>query len=283
MRTSISNLNGAQQNVLNHLSKNLRVALYPMLIICYGHRSGTTFRSSSFSNTGIEKINWSAFDLVIVIRDEEVLPDSMLLETAKNCFKTNSGNQVMICRMKEVLKDFEFNNRFFSTVFRKGILLYAEKNALNCIPHPLPPAGLISKKTEIRLAVMIRHARQCLVKAGEGLDDCSSDPLLVMLLLNESAVYTARYFIAANCDIEINGGLDKLLDFSLNINNALTDILPRNTVEEKILFHVLNLSFIEQGFYPDAEVIHILFKRMCKMMAISQVHAQRKIAELVLV
>lgn len=48
MKTSISNLNGEQQNILNHLCENLKRALSPLMIICYGHRSETAFKFRHF-------------------------------------------------------------------------------------------------------------------------------------------------------------------------------------------------------------------------------------------
>lgn len=280
MRATISNLNGEQQNVLNHLSKNLRRALQPLMIICYGHRSSTTFKTSVFLNTGIEKKNSSVFDILIIVSDDEVLPDSSLMEIAKRNSLDNPPERLIVLRMADVLLNLEYKNRFFSAIFRKGILLHANKDALKLIPHPLPPLSSITIHETKRLATFLQYAQECLDRVERDLDSGENDPFLMMLLLNESAVYAGKYFIGAYCGIEMQGEFKKIINFSANINAALTEIFPRNTAEEQLLFHVINLTFIEEGFSAGSAIIRILCKRVAKLIAVSQAYSQKKIAEL---
>jgi hypothetical protein len=57
-------------------------------------------------------------------------------------------------------------------------------------------------------------------------------------------------------------------------------IFPCNTMEEVILFHIINLDLIDEGFCLRDTIIRTLFKRVSKMIAASQSCAQRKIAQL---
>lgn len=280
MRTSVSNLNGTQQNVLNHLSKNLKKALNPLMIICYGHRSGITFKSSVFSNSGMEKKSVSVFDIVIVISDDEVLPDSSLLEIAKRNCGADTADHLMIFRMQQVLNDLADKKRFFSSILRRGILLYAGKDALKALPHPLPPSCFISKKEKGSLVALIRQAQQYLGRVEESLNVGAADQRLMVLLLHESAVAAARCFISAHYGMEMQGTLKKMLDFTVNIDTALAEIFPCDTIEEKILFQVISLSFIDEGYCPGTAIIGILFKRITKMIVVSQSCSQRKVAAL---
>ncbi|HEY0174811.1 MAG TPA: hypothetical protein VGC08_00445 [Pedobacter sp.] len=280
MRTSISNLNGDQQNVLNHLSKNLKRAVRPLMIICYGHRSGTTFQSSAFSSSGMVKKNHSAFDIFMVIDDSETLPDSSLLEIARRSCNENLTSNMIMFRMKDVVYGLQHKSRFFACIFRNGILLYGNKNALNMLPHPLPPACFTNNSEKERLQVLLQHAQQCIRRVDQNLQSEYDDPQLNIILLNESAVYAARYFILACWGIEPDGDLRTLLDFSANISNALTEVFPRSSMEELILFHVIGLSFIDEGFCPGPLMIRSLFKRITSMISVSQSCVQRKMAQL---
>lgn len=280
MRATISNLNGEQQNVLNHLSKNLRRALHPLMIICYGHRSCTSFKTSVFVNSGIEKKNSSAFDILIIVSDDEILPDSSLLEIAKRNSLDNPPERLIVLRMADVLLNLKYKSRFFSAIFKKGILLHVNKDALQLIPQHLPPLSSIGLYEKARLATFLQYAQECMERVGRDLDAAENDPLLIMLLLNESAVYAGKYFIGVHCGIELQGAFKKIINFSATINTALTDIFPRNTPEEQLLFHVINLTFIEEGFCPGPAIIEILYQRIAKLIAVSQAHTQKKMAEL---
>lgn len=280
MRTSVSNLNGDQQNILNHVSKNLKRALKPLMIICYGHRSSITFQNSAFSNSGIEKKSQSVFDLFLVISDEEILPDSSLLEIARRNCDGNTVDNMMIFRMRDVLLNLKHKSRFFSGIFRSGILLHGDKNALAMIPHPLPPVCFAGNAEKTELLTLLQQAQQCLKKVERNLDDGQDDPQLNILLLNASAVYALRYFISAYLGMDIRGGLRKLLTLSVNVSNELAAVFPGSTMEEKILFHVINLSFIDEGFCPGPTVVQTLFKRVSNMVAISQGMVHRKLAQL---
>lgn len=280
MKTSISNLNGEQQNVLNHLSKNLKTALRPLMIICYGHRSETAFKSSAFLNTGMEKKNSSAFDLVIIVKNNEVLPDSSLYEIAKRNCSPVSDDHIIIFRVEAVLLGLQLKQRFFASIFRKGILVYANKEALHALPNPLPASCFITNSEKERLFMLKRHAQKYLTEVKRGLDKISADPYLMLLQLNESAVYILKYFILANCGLEIREDLRRTFNFSNNISDALVKVFPCNTIEEKLLFHMMDLSFIDEGFCPGSEVIRILCKRITRMLTISERISKIKMADL---
>jgi hypothetical protein len=279
MKTTISNLNGQQQNALNHLSKSLRRAIQPLMIICYGHWSSTAFRSSVFLNTGMQKKNAAVFDIVIIVSDHEILPDSVLMEIAKRNSLGNPAERLIILRMADVLRNLEQNNRFFSLIFRKGIVLHASKEVLNMLPDPLPAVNSIAALEKQRLDSLLQQARVCLNKAELALGSGTGDPGLITLLLNESAVFAARYFIAVYCGIELQGEFKKILNFSANISASLTAVFPRNTPEEQLLFHVINLTFIDEGFFPGMAILSILCKRVARLLAVSKSAAQQKLAE----
>lgn len=239
MRTSISNLNGKQQNAVSHLSKSLKQALKPLMIICYGHRSSVTFQSSAFSATGLEKKNQSVFDVFIVISDDEILPDSSILEIARrNC--SGSADNLMIFRMNKVLSALQNKSRFFSGIFRNGILLHGNKDAVKMLPHPLPSVHFTTSHEKKGLSALLQHAQLYLKKVELNLAGGCDDPHLSIIFLNESCVSVLRYYIAAYCGFKMDGDLRMLLSFTKNINNTLIDQFPCNTMEEVILYHVIN-------------------------------------------
>jgi len=280
MRTSISNLNGEQQNKLNHLSRDLKRALNPLAIICYGHRASINFQSSAFSNSGVRKGNSSVFDIFLMINNDETLPDSVVMEIARRSCAAHTAGNIMVFRMRDVLLSLQNESRFFSSIFRNGILLYGNKNALGLLPAPLPPVCFTSDREKQALHSLLQHARQCLLRVERNLKDGYNDPQLNIIYLNESAVFSIRYFIAAYWGIEMHAGLKELLKFTVNITDDLNEVFPCNTMEEVIMFHVINLDLIDEGFCAGDVMIRTLFKRVSALFSLSQSCAQRKIAQL---
>lgn len=182
--------------------------------------------------------------------------------------------------MEAVLLGLQLKQRFFASIFRKGILMSANKEAVHALPNPLPAACFITNSEKERLFILRRHAKKHLAQVKKGLHDISADPYLMLLQLNESAVYILKYFILANCGLEIRENLKRTFNFSNNISDALLKVFPCDTTEEELLFHMMDLSFIDEGFCPGSEVIRILCKRITKMLAISEGISKIKIAEL---
>jgi hypothetical protein len=280
MKTSISNLNGAQQNRLHHLSKGIKRTLNPLIIICYGHRASVKFQSSVFLESGSPKTSSSVFDIFLMISDEETLPNSSVLEIARRSSTADNIGNIMVFRMQEVLSGLQQKNKFFSGIFRKGILLHGNKNAVRLLPHPLPPVCFINADEKQELCILLQRAQQSLLKVERNLKTGCDDSHVNILLLNESAIFSLKYYIAAHWGITMEGKFKDLLRFTFNITGKLNQIFPCNTMEELILFHIINLSLIDEGFCPGDATVRTLFKRVSEMIAFSQSCVQRKIAQL---
>ncbi|CAM4329064.1 hypothetical protein SAMN06265348_11038 [Pedobacter westerhofensis] len=280
MRTSISNLTGEQQNSLHHLNKALKRALNPLTIICYGHRSSINFQSSAFLNSGTVKTNTSVFDIFLMISDDEALSDATVLEIAKRCFAEDIAGNIIVFRLQEVLSELKNRSRFFSSVFRKGILLFRNKNIMQQLPLPLPSVAFITYHEKQQLSLFLQLAQQGLLRAERDLKNGISSLQATLGLLHESVGFSLRYFIGACCGAEVSGDLKELLKFTLNTGDVLTEVFPCNTDEEVILLDVLNLSLIDQGFSPGEPLLRTLFKRTSKILKLSQRAAQIKIAQL---
>ena len=150
------------------------------------------------------------------------------------------------------------------------------------LPHPLPSVHFITSQEKKGLSILLKHAQLYLKKVELNLDGECDDPHLSIIFLNESCVSILRYYIAAYCGFEMDGDLRTLLSFTKNINNTLIDQFPCNTMEEVILYHVINLSFIDEGFCPGPAILQILFKRVSKMLTVIQSSAQKKISTLLI-
>lgn len=280
MRTSISNLNGEQQNRLHHLNKALKRALNPLAIICYGHRAQINLQSSAFLNSGTVKTNTSVFDIFLMLSDNEVLPDAIVLEIAKRCFAEDIAGNIIVFRMQEVLQGLQNKSRFFSGIFRKGILLYGNKNAMHTLPSPLPAICFTTYHEKQQLSFLLRHAQEQLLKAERNLKNRMSDIHSNIALLHESAVFSLRYFIAAHWGSDIQGDFKDLLKCTANTGGEFSHVFPCNTTEEVVLLDVMNLSLLDEGFCAGDHMVLTLFKRASKILAVSQRCVQRKIAQL---
>jgi len=282
MRTTITNLNGAQQNCLHHLSKGLKRAVSPLMIICYGHRSFTTFKNSAFLEGTLVKNTSMVFDFFLLVEDGEILPDTSLMEIARRNTAVEHVGNILIFRQEEVLTNLRQGNRFFSSILRKGIVLHGNRDLLNKFPQPLPPVCFTSTEEKLKMQNLLKHAQACMNKLEKNAFDGYYDIYVDIMLLNEAAIYAIKYFLLAYCGLEISGNLKRLLSLSVNISNELNEVLPRNTIDEMILFHVVNLDFIDEGFCPGPELIRALRKRIEKLIAVSQRLGQSRIARLLL-
>jgi len=282
MRTTITDLNGEQQNCLLHLSKGLKRAVSPLMIICYGHRSFFAYQNSAFSETKLVKKTSSVFDFFLLVDDGDILPDSTLMEIARRNTSAERTGNILIFRQEEVLANLRQGSRFFANILRKGILLHGDNNLLQQLPHPLPPVCFTSSEEKLKMQYLLKQAQGCLNKMDKKSFDGQYDTYMDILLLNEAAVNAIKYFFLAYCGVEIGGDLKRLLGLSVNISNKLNEVFPRTTVDEMILFHVINLDFIDEGFCPGPEVIRALRKRVEKLIAVSQRLGQSKIARLLL-
>lgn len=278
MKTSISNLNGEQQNKLHHLNKALKTALNPLAIVCYGHRSQINLHSSAFLNSGTVKTNISVFDIFLMLSDSEVLPDAVVLEIAKRCFKKDIAGNVIIFRLQEVLQGLQNRSRFFSAIFKKGILLYGNKNIMQNLPGHTPAVCPANDQEKQHLSILLRQAQGQLLKAERNLNGCISDLRSIIALLHESAVFSLRYFIVAHWGSDIHGDFKDLLKCTVNTGGEFSRIFPCDTTEEVVLMDIMNLSLLDEGYCPGNHTILTLVKRASKILSVSQRCVQRKIA-----
>lgn len=280
MRTSMSNLTGEQQNSLHHLAKALKRALNPIAIICYGHQANIDFQYSVFSKSGTVKNSTSVFDIFLMLSDADSLPDPAVLEIAKRCFPEHIAGHVIVFRRSEVLSGLKNGNRFFSCIFRKGVLLYGNKNAMPEFPGNIPSSGVMTYHERQQLSFLLQQARQSLFAAELNLKTGMDDIQSAIGSLHECVIFSLRYFIGACWGTELRGDLRDLLTCTSGTDKALARIFPCNTTEEAVLFDVLNLSLIDQGFSPGDRMVQTLFKRASGILAISRRAARRKMAEL---
>jgi len=197
MSTSISNLNGEQQNGLHHLNKALKRALNPLAVICYGHRAQVNLQSAVCLNSVPVKINTSVFDIFLMISNDEALPDSTVLEIAKRCFSEDIAGNILVFRMREVLLGLLNRSRFFSVIFRKGILLQGNKIVMDALPIPHPSAFVAAYHEKQQLSSLLQRAQQHLLRAEILLKARISDTQLTVIHLHESVIFSLCYDTAA--------------------------------------------------------------------------------------
>jgi hypothetical protein len=278
MRTSISNLNGEQQNRLHHLNKVLKRAIKPSAIICYGHRTQINFQHSAFLKSGDVKTNTSVFDIFLMISDDEPLPDTIVLKIAKRCFPKDIAGNIIVARMQEVLSGFRKGSRFFAGIFKKGIVLHGNSNVIQVLTGHFPPAGYFAGEEKQLLSSLLQQAQQQLLRAERSLKAGLSDTHTAIAGLHESVIFSLRYFIAAYWGTDLKGDCRTLLKCTANTNIEFSRVFPCNTTEETILLDLINLSLIDKGFCPGEQMLRTLSKRASAILALSQRHVQRKFA-----
>jgi hypothetical protein len=278
MRTSISNLNGEQQNRLYHLNKVIKRALNPLSIICYGHRSQVNIQHSAFLKSGNLKTNTSVFDIFLMISDEELLPDTIVLKIAKRCFPKDIAGNIIVARMQEVLQGLKTGSRFFYLLFKKGILLHGNQHLIHTLTAHFPQASIFNHQEKQKLSSMLQQAQQHLIKAERYLKAGFSSTHSTIASLHDAVVFSLRYYINAEWGTDLKTDCRTLLKFTANTSTEFSRVFPSNTKEETLLLDLINLSLIDEGFCPWEQLLMTLFKRASKILALSQSHVQRKFA-----
>lgn len=276
MKITIDNLNGEQRNELQHLTKELKRSLSPLIIICYGHRTRRSSGSSAFLNVDALKKQSSTFDIFLTIRDDDPSTDIEILQIARQICLNCTGN-VLVFRLKEVKNHLEQKNRFFASIFRKGIILYGKPVMQTTFPQPLPSLVPDRVAEQKEMVTLMKTAKENLQTVKNSLLDECPDPISCLCLLNESATCSIRYLAVASCGVDVIGGFEDLLDFSENITFEISNVFPRNTVDEVIMADLLSLRLMDQGFSVSHERLQAIYQRTAKLNRTTKGFVLRKI------
>lgn len=262
MKNTISNLNGVQQNQLHHLSLSIRRTARPLLIVCYGYRSTATVQSSAFSGTCTVRKCHNEFDFFILIRKEECLSDDALREMILRSAGPGIRLNIIVYRQNRPALQRMKDRYFLKTICRNGIVLYGEPRKLFADQEL---SGQTVKMPETDHLQFLHTGRKQLREAGKILEKGPADLQYCLLLLNSAAFQAMKQLICTHWGYLPEGNLHTLAGYAATISPLPAALFPCSTIEEKLLYNLLLLNYIDEGFCPAAPLLQVLHQRVSKL------------------
>ncbi|SDH66573.1 HEPN domain-containing protein [Chitinophaga filiformis] len=275
MLTEFQHLSKPQVAQLVELIQKIVKAVHPNKVICYGARMNTTSQWNSFmKDNKYMTEERPAYDLLIITNNDEKQLDHEIIESAEiQAAKLGCDVTSLVQSIGNANKSLENGNRFFSTVYRNGVLLYdADK-----LPLSAPPA-------EPAIEVLIDTISNDWKKGFE-LAQCFFKKAIYC---NENAWYEQTTFDlhqaaqhACMCMLRMYSGyrsnthnLSRLLSLIKNFSPAPSDVFPCTTKEEISIYNTLNKAYSDarynENYQVTAEKAQLLIGRVRALLSIAQ-------------
>jgi HEPN domain-containing protein len=223
----------------------------------------------------------STYDLLIVTSDKEKKFDHEIIQTAEQQ-AISLGCQVttVVQQLNNVNKGLENGNRFISTVYRKGVLVYDDGKQPLAVP-PLEPS------LDSMISVIEVDWKKCF-----GVAQCF---LNKAIYCNEKEWYEQTVFDlhqatqhACTAILRVYSGyrssagnLSRLLSFVKMFSHVPGDIFPCTTKEESALFNILNKSHTDlrynENYAVTKEAARLLIARVSKLVSTMELLYQEKL------
>lgn len=136
MLTKLNHLTQSQQEKLAKITEIITKAMSPEKIICFGSRISPLQDWSCFTEAGTYNIDtYTAFDLLIITSDTEKRPDHEILDILEQQCNPYVYMNNIVHKLTAVNNAIKDGSLFFTTVYRKGLLIY-ESNSLLPLVEP---------------------------------------------------------------------------------------------------------------------------------------------------
>lgn len=275
MLTEFQHLSKPQVAQLVELIQKIVKAVHPNKIICYGARMNTNSQWNSFMNDSkCITEERPAYDLLIITNNDEKQLDHEIIECAEiQATKVGCDVTTLVQSLGQANRALENGNRFISTVYRKGVLLYD----LDKVSLSVPPA---EPTIEAVVDTIINDW-----KKGFELAQCFFKKAI---FCNENAWYEQTTFDlhqaaqhACMCMLRMYSGyrsnthnLSRLLSLIKNFSPAPSNIFPCTTKEEIGIYNTLNKAYSDarynENYQVTAEKAQLLIGRVRTLLSVAQ-------------
>lgn len=267
MTDVLFNMGDRQREVFFEIISRVADAVKPEAIICYGSRR-------------INREDWSAFshaptldsrahcDILIITRSGERCKDHEVFDKVNQLNSEAIRLIPVVHPLKAVQEAIQKDSRFFTTVCRKGVLVYGEAK---------PEVGFESIETCPYDQSHWKHyfglAKQFLHGAEHYLSN--AQPSLSVFMLHQATEHACIAIIHACLGYRsATHSLSRLLALTENISPELSGLFPRHTESEKELFGLLAHAYSDvryrQSFTISLEDAKTLFERVKELIGITE-------------
>lgn len=293
MKTSYSHLPDYAKNDLQQIvSLILERVPHCEMIILYGSYARSTFvEYDERDEFGILTSFMSDYDLLVVTSNEDVREVGHLLDTVDDKYYKRPDNQVPIQFINDDIEklnsDLSEGRYFYTSIQKQGIMLYDSGNYKLERPRKLNFQEITQQSQE--------YFDEKFEKAGYFLDHASFDYEKGRYNLASFDLHQAceNYFYALRLVHTLKNSkqhnLSKLLGATHKYSPELQKIFPRKPKEEKRLFELLRLAYVEarynskfvvtkeeiEALFPKVERLRDITEEICK----SQIETYRQMGQ----
>lgn len=256
-----------QREVFFETISRVADAVKPEAIICYGSRKTNREVWSAFSHSTTLDFHVH-YDILIITRSGEKCKDHEVFDKVNQLSSEALRLIPVVHSLKAVQEAIQKGSRFFTTVCRKGVLVYGEAK---------PEVGFESAETcPYDQSHWIHHfglAKQFLDGAEHYLSN--AQPSLSVFMLHQATEHACIAIIQACLGYRsATHSLSRLLALTENISPELTGLFPRHTEEERELFSLLAHAYSDvryrQAFTISLEDAKTLFERVKELIGIAE-------------
>lgn len=293
MKTSYSHLPEYAKNDLKQIvTLILENVPHCEMIILYGsYAKGTFVEYDERDEFGILTSFMSDYDLLVVTSDAEVREVGHLLDIVDDKYYKRPDNQVPIQFINDNIdklnSDLSEGRYFYTDIQKQGIMLYDSGN------YKLEPARKLDFE-EIRQQAQ-EYFEEKFETANDFLRSAMYDKKDEKYKICSFHLHQTceNYFYALRLVHTLKNSkqhnLSKLLGATRKYSPELCEIFPRKTKEEKRLFDLLRLAYVEARYnkkfvvtkedvdalFPKVEKLREITERVCK----SRIEAYRQMSE----
>lgn len=270
MKTALSHLpDYAKTDLKQIVSLVLEKLPYCEMIILYGsYAKGTYVEYDERHEFGILTSFMSDYDILVITSKIDVKEAGRILDDVDAKYYKRPDQQVPIQFINDDIEklnsDLAEGRYFYTEIKKDGIMLYDSGNCKLMNTRKLD-YGEIQHQAQEYFDEKFERANSFLRSAGHDYDD--GDYRMCSFHLHqtcENLFYALRLVYTLKNSKQHN--LSKLLGSTHKYSPELENIFPRNTQEEKRLFELLRLAYVEARYNPDfivtKEDINALFPKV---------------------
>lgn len=278
METALPHITEFQRTIIQKTISLIIDAVQPEKIICYGIRTVSHQRWSSFAKT-LDNKTITSIDILVILQQK----DKNKRESASNIVETFSNDSIrlitLVHSMDAVNTNLKEGNRFFTNLYNKGVLLYDS----NRVPLTIPPGEVLTPNQQTTFNESNRHKSDLARMFYETACDCAKDGRnsVAVFMLHQSVELTCNALLRICLGYRpATHSIKKLFMLVENITWDAQTLFPRSTHQETEIFNILQRAYSDvrykEGYMVPSDRVFILLERVGDFQAMASMHCQNK-------
>lgn len=270
--SSLPYISASQQNLVESILASIVEKTHPEKIICYGMRTNSDKRWSSFSQETHEAIV-TVIDLLIIVEAKDKRKREAVAGMIDNLSNESIRLITVVHSIDAVNAALKDSNPFFTTLYYKGVLLYDRSG----IPLSTPGEKVIIKS----FCEATQRKSDLAQMFYETASDCTTEGR------NDVAAFMLHQAVELNCTAVLRTlmgykpsthSIKRLFALTENISPDIRRIFPGSTKEEEEIFNTLYRAYSDvrykEEYIVSADKISILLERVGELLSLSSTLCQ---------